>query len=264
MSQPTREQFVQQVIDVIKAKFPLVKVARSEKSFSLKLNGHAAPLENLYRIASLKPDETQRHIQRWIVELIRAGEGTPDESGSFDELKDRLLPVLLGDGPQDVDSRGIVTQPLVEGLRVAYALDHDRTISYLPKPVFEAWEMDVEDLHETALSNLIARSEAINAHAAQDDKGQVYLVLFQTMDGYDAARLLLPTLHDRLRGYLGSPFVAAVPNRDILICFRNDAETVDKLRDQIGKDYMQMPHQVSDKLFLVTPDGIAPRSPAED
>jgi uncharacterized protein YtpQ (UPF0354 family) len=263
MSQPAREKFVEQVIEVIRGKFPLVKVARAEKSFSLKLNGHTAPLENLYRIVSLKPDESQRQIQRWVVELLRASEGTPDESGSFEDLKDRVLPVLLGDGPQDVDSRGIVTQPLIDGLRVAYALDHDRTISYLAKPVFDSWQIEVDDLHETAMTNLVARSEAINAHAAHDEKGQVYLVLFQTMDGYDAARLLLPTLHDRLRGYLGSPFVAAVPNRDILICFRNDSETVDKLRDQIGNDYRQMPHQVTDKLFLVTPDGIAPRTAAE-
>jgi hypothetical protein len=259
MSQPTREQFLEQVVEVIKGRFPLVKVARGEGSFTLSLNGHQARLENLYRIVSLRPEETRRQIERWVVELLRADEGTPDEQGSFDELRDRLLPVLLGEGPQDVDAASIVSQPLIEGLRVAYALDHDRTISYLPSAVFESWEMDVEDLHEAAIGNLVSRSEAINAHAAQDESGSVYLVLFQTMDGYDAARLLLPTLHDRLRGYLGSPFVAAVPNRDILICFRNDEDVVNKLKGQIAQDYRQMPHQVTDKLFLVTADGIAPR-----
>lgn len=260
MAQPTREQFVEHVIEVIRGRFPLVKLARGDQSFSLRINGHSASLENLYRIISLRPDETKRQIERWVVELLRADEGTPDESGSFDELRERLLPVLLGDGPQEVDSAGIVSQPLIEGLRVAYALDHDRTISYLPRAVFESWKMDIEDLHTTALANLVSRSEAINAHAAQDEKGGVYLVLFQTMDGYDAARLLLPTLHERLRGYLGSPFVAAVPNRDILICFKNEDEVVEKLKEQIAQDYRSMPHQVTAKLFLVTADGIAPRT----
>lgn len=255
----TREQFIVQVMEHIRSKFPLVKLARSESAFGLKINGHSAPLENLYRIAILKPDEIKRQIDRWVVELLRASEGNPDDHGGFDDVKDRLLPVLLSEKPQDVDTAGIVSQPLVEGLRVAYALDQDRTISYLPKVVFEGWGVNLEALHDTAIGNLVARSEAINAHAAQDDSGSVYLILFQTMDGYDAARLLLPTLHERLRGYLGSPFVAAVPNRDILICFRNDAQTVAKLKDQIGKDYRQMPHQVTDDLFLVTPDGIAPR-----
>ena len=79
------------------------------------------------------------------------------------------------------------------------------------------------------------------------------------MDGFDASRILLPTLHERLREHLGSPFVAGIPNRDILLCFRNDDETIDRLRDQIKHDYQSMPHQVTDKLMLVTPDGIAPR-----
>lgn len=259
--QPTREQFLEHVVEFIRARFPLVKVSRSDHSFSLRINGHSASLENLYRVATLQPEDARRHIERWVVELLRAGEGTPDEQRSFEELQDRILPVLLAEGPQDVDAAGIVSQSFVEGLRVAYVIDHDRTLSYVPRATFDRWGVSLETLHETALRNLVARSEAIQAHAAPDENGQVYLLLFQTMDGYDAARLLLPSLHDRLRGYLGSPFVAAVPNRDILICFRNDPEIVSRLLRQIGEDYRQMPHQVTDKLFLVTPDGIAPRTP---
>ena len=42
MSEPSREQFVDQVIAIVKARFPLVKLARADQSFSLKLNGHIA------------------------------------------------------------------------------------------------------------------------------------------------------------------------------------------------------------------------------
>ena len=85
------------------------------------------------------------------------------------------------------------------------------------------------------------------------------MILFQTMDGYDASRILLPTLHDRLREHLGSPFAAGIPNRDILLCFRDDEETVSRLKAQIAEDFRRMPHQVTDQLLLITPDGIAPR-----
>src|SRR5206468_11400673 len=118
--------------------------------------------------------------------------------------------------------------------------------------------MTTDELHETALNNLITRSEAISAHAAQDEDGEINLILFQTMDGYDASRILLPTLHERLREHLGSPFAAGIPNRDILLCFRDDDETLDRLRKQIATDNRTMPHPVTDKLLLVTPDGIAP------
>ena len=66
-------------------------------------------------------------------------------------------------------------------------------------------------------------------------------------------------LHEKLREHLGSPFCAAIPNRDILLCFRNDEETVDRLREQIEADHRRMPHGVTEKLLLVTADGIAPR-----
>ena len=259
MAELTREQFVEQVFTIVKARFPLVKLARAEQSFSLKLNGHIAALENLYRGVLLRPEEMQHQVERWAVELIRASEGSPDADASFDELKDRILPMVLAQLPDEPGASGVFTQPLIEGLQIAYAVDNDRTINYVLRSTFARWKVDIEDLHETAIENLVSRSEAISAHAAQDEDGKINLILFQTMDGFDASRLLLPTLHDRLREHLGSPFVAGIPNRDILLCFRNDDDTITRLREQIKRDYMAMPHQVTDKLMLVTADGIAPR-----
>src|SRR5437868_2798754 len=259
MAQLTREQFLHQVIATVKARFPLVKIARADQSFSLKVNGHVAALENLYRGVLLRPDEMQHQVERWAVELIRASEGSPDADASFEDLKDRILPMVLAQLPDEPGASGVFTQPLIEGLQVAYAVDNDRTINYVLRSTFARWNINLEDLHETAIDNLVARSEAISAHAAQDEDGKIYLILFQTGDGFDASRILLPTLHERLREHLGSPFAAGIPNRDILLCFRNDEDTIDRLRGQIGSDYQKMPHQVTDQLLLITPDGIAPR-----
>ena len=258
MAALTREQFIEQVLKTVPEKFPLVKLARGEGPFSMRVNGHVVSLESIYRLALLRPEEMRHNIERWIVELLRAAEGTPDRTGSFEELKDRILPMILPERGGDVQ-RGILSQPLVEGLHIAYAIDSDRTIAYIPQSHFESWQVSVDDVHDAAMENLVGRSESMSAHAAQDDDGKINLILFQTGDGYDASRLLLPTLHDRLREHLGSPFAAGIPNRDILLCFRNDDETVARLKDQIAADYRQMPHQVTDKLLLVTADGIAMR-----
>jgi len=120
----------------------------------------------------------------------------------------------------------------------------------------------LDDLHDAAIENLTARSNTIAAHAAQDDDGNMELILFQTMDGYDASRVLLPDLNEKLRDHLGSPFAAAIPNRDILLCFRDDEATIAHLRPQIERDFAQMPHQITDEILLVTPDGIAVRGKA--
>jgi uncharacterized protein YtpQ (UPF0354 family) len=145
-------------------------------------------------------------------------------------------------------------------LIVAYAVDSDRTLWYISQPMFKRWNMSMETLHEKAIENLVSRSQAIAAHAAQDPDGSINLILFQTMDGFDASRILLPTLHDRLREHLGSPFAAGIPNRDILLCFRDDDETITRLSDQIQGDFHKMPHPVTERLLLVTPDGIAPHA----
>jgi uncharacterized protein YtpQ (UPF0354 family) len=221
------------------------------------VNGNLVPLENIYRMTALKPEEMTHNIERWVVELLRAAEGSPDRELSFEELKDRILPMIL---PENSDAHeGVASEPLVEGLRIGYAIDNDRTIAYIPQAHFGAWGVTEEELHDAAIENLVRRSEQMSAHAAQDDDGRISLIIFQTMDGYDASRVLLPTLHERLREHLGSPFCAGIPNRDILLCFRNDAETVKRLKAQIADDYKKMPHQVTDQLLLVTADGIALR-----
>lgn len=257
MPESTREQFAQQVIDIVRAKFPLAKIARAEQTFSMRVNGHVASLENLYRYTQLRPEHLREDVERWAVEILRAAEGMPSENASFEQLKERILPMVLPEASLDPDVTMVVNQPLITGLRVAYTVDSDNTFSYISQPALDRWKLSIDELHEIALENLVARSEAINAHAAQDDEG-IYLILFQTLDGYDATRLLLPTLHARLREHLGSPFAAGIPNRDILLCFRNDDDTVQKLREQIRQDFDRMPHQVTDKLVLVTADGIAP------
>ncbi len=256
MASITREQFVEQVLKLVPGKFPLVKLSRGDEPFSMRVNGNIVSLENIYRMAVLQPDDMRRHVERWIVELLRSAEGTPDRNGSFEELKERIFPMLLPESAGEVHA-DTVSQPLIDGLRIAYAIDSDRTIAYIPKAQFNEWNISTDELHTTALDNLIARSETMVASAAQDEDNRINLILFQTGDGYDASRLLLPTLHDRLREHLGSPFAAAVPTRDLLLCFRSDADTIARVKDQVMEDYRRMPHQVSDRLLLVTADGIA-------
>jgi hypothetical protein len=256
MSAMNREQFVEEILKVVPEKFPLVKLARGDEPFSLRVNGNVISLENLYRLVLLQPEDMRRHIERWMVEIIRASEGSPDRSGSYDELKERILPMILPEeaGEAHTDT---VSEPLIEGLRIAYAIDSDRTIAYIPQSQFAEWNVSTEDLHTQALDNLVARSETMVASAAQDDEGKINLILFQTGDGYDASRLLLPTLHERLKEHLGSPFAAAIPTRDLLLCFRSDDETISRVKEQVAEDYLRMPHQVTDRLLLVTPDGLS-------
>lgn len=258
MAELSREHFIEQVQQLIRKRFPLVKIARSPEPFSLKLNGKIVGLENLYRSVNQKPDASQHIIERWAVEWLRAAEGTPDRNAPFAEVAERIMPVLVTTDYFETAQGAAIGQPVVEGLQVAYVIDGDRTIAHIPEAQFKKWEISLEDLHEKAIENLVQKSQTLAADAAQDEQGNVNLILFQLGDGYDSSRLLLPTLHDRLRGHLGTPFLAAIPNRDILICIRNDSSILGSVRSQIAHDYRTMPRQITEKLFIVTPDGLAP------
>jgi uncharacterized protein YtpQ (UPF0354 family) len=267
MSTPSREEFVAQVIEAVTRKFPLMNVQAADDDFAVRIKarkergpGHLASLENLYRMAQLDPEDITHHIERWAVELIRASEGHPDEEGPFSGVKERIMPMILPSQFCDEAYETVISEPLIEGLRVAYAIDSDRTISYISRKLFDSWRLTMDDLHETAIENLTKASEEMQANVAQDEEGRISLIILSRRDGYDASRILLPTLHERLSEHLGSPFMAAIPHRDILLCFRGDKETVGRLWPQIAEDYQKMPHQVTDQLLLVTPDGLAPYS----
>jgi len=156
---------------VVEKRFPLVKIARGSEPFSMKVNGHMASLENLYRIAVLRPEEMQRHVERWIVELIRAAEGSPDFHSALEEVRGRIVPMILAD--ESLGTRHPLAQQLIDGLSVAYALDSDRTIAYLTPERAREWNVTVDDLHDIALENLQQRSQTLAAQAAQDEQGKV-------------------------------------------------------------------------------------------
>src|SRR5579859_2977931 len=77
MSAMTRERFVEEIMRVVPAKFPLVKLSPGDEPFSMRVNGQMVGLENLYRLAVLSPADMRQQIERWIVELLRANEGLP-------------------------------------------------------------------------------------------------------------------------------------------------------------------------------------------
>ena len=174
-----REEFVERVIAIVRERFPLVTIEpAADGTFALSVNGAVAPLENLYRVAVLHPQELKHQVERWAVELLRAAEGTPDQGASFEEVKERVLPMVVRSHADEgsaeeqsgasgaeaegiAPSPGVISQPLVPGLMIAYAIDNDRTIAYISRARFKQWGISLDLLHQTAIDNLVSRSESI-------------------------------------------------------------------------------------------------------
>ena len=83
MSTPlSREQFVEQVLADRAERFPLVKIAPRRASRSrCSVNGaRRVAGEPVPRRPCCTRTRLKHHIERWVVELLRAAEGTPDQA----------------------------------------------------------------------------------------------------------------------------------------------------------------------------------------
>ena len=82
--------------------------------------------------------------------------------------------------------------------------------------------------------------------------------VFAAQDGYDAARLLLSTLHERLAPELDGDFFVATPARDLFMALSIGPDSfVDRLRKRANRDFRRLPYPITDDLFVVTRDGVA-------
>jgi hypothetical protein len=101
-----------------------------------------------------------------------------------------------------------------------------------------------------ALHNLARASERARFLEHATPRGPI--VIAQSRDGLDAARLLLPGLHALLSRALGSPFLVAVPHRDTLLAApAQPAELVDELKRRVRAAFRGAPHAISEQLWVI-------------
>jgi hypothetical protein len=90
------------------------------------------------------------------------------------------------------------------------------------------------------------------------------LLLPTRPDAYNSARLLSQTFHDKLEEIFGQEFAVGTPSRDFFVAVSTSNQaTVDHVRQKVGEDFKQMDHPLSDRLLLVTRDGVSEYVPWE-
>jgi hypothetical protein len=105
-----------------------------------------------------------------------------------------------------------------------------------------------------ALDNLARASES--ARFLQHDTQQGPIVVAESRDGLDAARLLLPGLYGVLAPTLGRRFIVATPHRDTLLaCPISPEPLVAELRARTDAAVRSAPHAISQRLWLVKGPG---------
>ncbi len=253
----SHEQFLSVAMAVAGRLFPDARVERGE-GFMLQIDEKKVFLENLFRKAAATPDQVEELVDEHLAALGRS-EPTPAGEQPWIEACERILPQIFPASKLDFPPKAMpLFQELPNDTAIAYVLDQDDRYSLIRPLDIVEWRVDAEAVHQAALENLTQRSTGVRVQALTDEEGGIAAAIFQQGDSYDSSRLLLPGLHENLRPMLGSPFLAGVPNRDFLICFRAGVdELLERVGNQVVEDFRRMPYPITDRLFLVTADGIA-------
>ena len=241
----------------------LLRQRHPEEDFQLDEKGirggnRVVYLSNLHREVRAAPARRAQIIQHFVQSLGESMD-LPLGEETWAEAQARLLPILKPRSYVDSDSAGrssLVNEWLADVV-ICYALRSKDIFRFVTTADADRWQMDAQALHQVAIANLCRLAWPTKLEGArQRDGGRV--IVIATGDGLASSRLLHPDLHRLLRGPLGSPFRAGIPDRDTLVVYSDRRRSRQQTERQLRKDHRTSSYPITPRPFLVTPDGIAP------
>jgi hypothetical protein len=121
--------------------------------------------------------------------------------------------------------------------------------------VRSGWSGAPERLFPDALANLGERTETVSA--TSQGQGDELTIGFASGDGFDAARLLLPSLCEALDAWLPGRSLVAIPSRDLLMAIGDsDPDFVAAARAHVQATFESAgEHALSPRWYQITPEG---------
>lgn len=219
------------------------------------LTGVQLGLTNLQSSICIDESMNEEASLKLIREHFRAGLASLDalhDELAWEDAVGRLSVQLM---PAEYAERmPLVTRQFADGIAVGIVVDGETTYRYVNHDDAISWKVDDAALFNRALANLAVRSKGM---AFEAEPGTAPVIFVQTGDGFDAARILLPSLREDVARQLGEPFYAGIPNRDFLVMWSSRAGEEFRLRvaQLIASDCQQQSHPLSCKVLRVWRDG---------
>lgn len=224
---------------------------------ALVVDGRNLGLENLFRMCRQDPDRAVDIVEHYFDRLLE-GDALGAIPMPFAVARHRIMPRIQPESIFSQMDRELVAHvPFVNGTVIVFVIDLPHVTVSVTTEQMIRWGVQPEELEEVARANLARYSPDLRVQVVDSTEGgRAALVSMQ--DGYDAARLLLNRLHQRLAPELKGDFYVATPARDMFLALTCDpAEFVSRLQDRVERDYLRLPYPITSSLFLVTRDGVA-------
>lgn len=212
--------------------------------------------DNAYAVYRQNPG----YCTQIIDDFLKGMTNRPEPPKTLEEAKSKLLPSLrsrqyvadarkLPGGMETVEK--LVVLDHSEELCILIAIDSELTISFAQKEQLEGWGVSPQQALEIAVKNLGKLTGPLWPDATEVARKHGFFA-FNTMDGYDASRLLLPDFCQRACQALGCDRIAVgVPNRDYIAAFPVDSPVLAKHAEKMKQDFAQYDHAISPNLIYL-------------
>lgn len=252
-----QRSFQRKVLVAARELFPDVEFTRSEDPYTILSNGQTLGLTNIFAhyLLGAKTDAELRSIVENHLRNVLNATDLIGQMGSADWAVARktLMPQIVS---ISYTARAqMVHFPFPDdGLVVGFVLDTANAYIFVTENELVSWNVTADDLLNAAYENLARRSESIEMTCVP---GENALAIINTLDGFDAARILLPEIRENIGNAIGLLFYFGIPNRDFLICWAkgSDKGFQNQIRAQIARDFEERPYPLCGKAFLAGPEG---------
>ena len=267
-------QVLSRVTQAISDNFPDTEIKVS--GMTVTVNQFQLSIGNLLSQVMRNPSGMETMVDHFVQGIVglakRKGEKLGSES--WESARSRIQPLLKTDKyiqeanqrtqVKSDDSEGsspprtapfLISAPWLAELRICFAIDNQDTFRFIHSLDLERWGVSLELLLNTAIENLAAlpEPEVYTMRLSEDTPAVGSL---QHHGGAASSYLLHPKLYSIASKQLGRSIVAAVPSRDTLMMFEY-RDNRSMLQHAVERDYSTTNHPVSDRLFRITPDGVA-------
>ncbi len=255
-AQPSSPQaFTDHVLSIANNNFPDRNFSYGKRQMQIVCGPISINLDNLYRVVSSRPpDAADAEIIKFLSNVLNAAsEQLKNKPASWQDVQSRLRPQLIPVEYLRLGKSFIYEScAFSKSLLLGYVLDSPDTVSFVRPEDVKAWSIDLGTINKTAFANLESVSRLLPDRIQDHGPGGTGKWLaISVADGYDATRILLPELRKRIESQLGSPFYAAIPNRDFLICWSKDYWKAEEFAAKVKHDYETKNHQMSPDVYLV-------------
>ena len=252
-------QFNRRVLATLSIAFPADPFEPTADPLLLRHGPVEFGLQNLYsaylrdkQTAEELDESVRAHFMRMLALVREAGEPSPVSWSEAEALlRPQFMPVEY---PQGIP---LVSFPFSSRVAVALVVDAQDGYSYVRLEDAAAWRKAPDELYAVAVANLDSQSAGVEMITSE---GPERFIGIEAKDGYDAARLLLPGIRRHVSDSLGSPCLAAIPNRDFLFFWSqgNTPRFQSFVREKVDRDFAEQPYPLTPQFISVTPDRIAP------